>query len=428
MRKAFAIMMLTIRAAIRSRLFVCLLVVSLMIVVLLPLTVKSDGTPEGLAKVALQYVLGTVTTLLSIMTVWWGCRAAGGEIETREVHLVVTKPVHRIQLWIGKWLAIVALNTILLGIVGVCTYATLHLALRRSGFDEDDRLILREEILVARTAVDPVETWPEPRAGATMREANTVLPGKGRRWVFRLDRRPPGGRDLFVMFHLTSPQQLLLKRVAVAWATGMPDDETRHTHSDRVYAGSPRTFKIPASAVSDDNTLTLEYFNVQKDPPSAVLFQGKYGVRVLVPRSSFSSNMLRALLMSLFKLAALAGLGISLGGAISTPVAIFTAYAVLAMMSFGDFVSTMAGAKDILPTMQAPGFVRSLIRLEFRVLDFLSAPVTRLQVLSLLPRGEYISWASVGQAFVVFIVVYCGFLALLGTWLSRKRELGLPAR
>src|SRR5436190_16992898 len=119
MSKVLAIAGIAIRNAIRSRVVVVLLGLLLVAIVALPLTIKGDGTIAGTVQVLLRYTLGAVTIILSIATLWAGCAAISMEVQEHQVHLVVTKPVYRAQLWLGKWLGLFILNTVLLTLAGV---------------------------------------------------------------------------------------------------------------------------------------------------------------------------------------------------------------------------------------------------------------------------------------------------------------------
>ncbi|MCA9255322.1 MAG: ABC transporter permease subunit, partial [Phycisphaerales bacterium] len=56
------------------------------------------------------------------LTILFSCRSLSREIESRQIFGLVTKPVPRWQILAGKWCGIMALNVLLMAIVGISTY------------------------------------------------------------------------------------------------------------------------------------------------------------------------------------------------------------------------------------------------------------------------------------------------------------------
>ena len=155
MKPTLAIARIAFRNAVRSKVMLVLLAALLLAIIGLPLTVKGDGTLAGSIQILLSYTLGAVMLILSIATVWAGCAAVSQEIESRQIHLVLTKPVSRVQVWLGKWLGLVALNGLLLVVAGVVVFGLLHWNTRAGRLTEADRAVLHREILVARRVIAP---------------------------------------------------------------------------------------------------------------------------------------------------------------------------------------------------------------------------------------------------------------------------------
>src|ERR1051325_3038161 len=104
MQKLLAITALTWKAAFRFRLFWVLAVLLLAAVVGLPLLLKDDGTARGFTQILITYTLSAITALLGISTLWLSCGTLARDIEECQIQVVVTKPISRWQIWIGKWL------------------------------------------------------------------------------------------------------------------------------------------------------------------------------------------------------------------------------------------------------------------------------------------------------------------------------------
>lgn len=129
-----AIVKLTCRSAVRSHVFQILLGVLLFTVIALPLTVVGDGTAHSQIQVSLQYCLGAVSFLLSISTIWLGCFVMGTDIESYQIHLLITKPVSRVKLWLGKCTGIIVIHTVLLLIAATLIYVIILLQFHDPAF------------------------------------------------------------------------------------------------------------------------------------------------------------------------------------------------------------------------------------------------------------------------------------------------------
>ena len=119
MRRVWAIARQTLRLAVRSKLVLTLLALLLAAIVAVPLQVKGDGTLKGEVQVLLTYSLGLAWVLLSMATLWAGCAAISAEIRGKQAHVLLSLPVHRWQVWLGKWLGLTVLNALLLAAAGL---------------------------------------------------------------------------------------------------------------------------------------------------------------------------------------------------------------------------------------------------------------------------------------------------------------------
>src|SRR5215468_5272199 len=148
-----AVMGLTWKAAFRFRLFIVVAVLLLAAVIGLPLLLKDDGTARGFTQILLTYTLGTISALLGLSTLWLSCGTLARDIEECQMQVVAVKPIPRWQIWLGKWLGIMALNVLLLALSGASIYGLLQW--RASRLTPEQQKILRSEVLVARGSVKP---------------------------------------------------------------------------------------------------------------------------------------------------------------------------------------------------------------------------------------------------------------------------------
>src|SRR3954465_13489002 len=151
MKQLSGIAGLTWKAAFRFRLFWVLAFLLLGSVIGLPLLLKDDQTARGFIQLLLTYNLTVITTLLGLSTLWLACGTLARDIEECQMQMVAVKPISRWQIWLGKWLGLLALNAALLLISGASVYALL--AIRSSKLPLAQQQILRNEIFVARASL-----------------------------------------------------------------------------------------------------------------------------------------------------------------------------------------------------------------------------------------------------------------------------------
>ncbi|MEI8063322.1 MAG: ABC transporter permease subunit [Verrucomicrobiota bacterium] len=454
MRKVFAIAGIAIRSAIRSRVVLMLLALLLIAIIALPMTIKGDGTLTGAVQVLLRYTLGAVNIILSIATLWAGCAAIANEVQEHQVHLLVTKPVTRAQLWLGKWLGLLALNAALLTVAGGVTYGLLHWHLSQQNLSPQDRATLREEWLVARRVVNaepvaveadaqrifeeqrrrgmlPKETRPDQALAAIrqtlLQQAHAVPPNLMMRHIFKVPATTP--RSLVVRYKFTSSQNNK-NPVACIWLAGAPTRPDRFQRPELAAPNGMHTFQIPAALVAADSTLTVDIANVNPEP-LAMVFAPADGVQLLVYESSFLANFSRCLLVLLGELAFLGALAVTMGSLFSLPVAaLTTAYAVI-LMNIGSYLQTLTQETFIIGSTMNPGTTPGLLDLLMHFvyvgLFWMTKPFQTASPLEPLAVGELVSWWWVGGVWWCQVLVAGGILAAVGTWIFNRRELGLPS-
>ena len=102
MRKILSIAILTFRDSMRAKLVAALALVVAVIVVGMPLLLKGDGTPAGVARMTLLYPLGAAFAFLAVVAPWIAAFSLASAVKGRTLPLVRVKPVRMWQLLCGK--------------------------------------------------------------------------------------------------------------------------------------------------------------------------------------------------------------------------------------------------------------------------------------------------------------------------------------
>ena len=365
MSQVAAIALLALRHVFRSRVVLVLSALLFAAAFLLPLALRSDGTPEGLVRIHLAYTLGIATFLLSLSTLWAGCAAVAQEADEKTLQLLLVKPVSRLRIWLGKWLALLLLNAGLLALVGTAAAATLQLQLRRGGFAPDALAAARQTTLSAletlRAPLPGVETdvraeFERLRAGNRLPDAPeaailealrqavlarrfSVAPGATHGWLFTLS--PPARQG--------SPTTLIVQFKAdssVPGAAGM-DASIELGVAGQTISRSIHAMPGTLQTIAFDNlrpgaAQALITFANHGAHGATLFFDPADGLVLRRPAGTFAGNYLRALAQIYLRLALFAAIGVTLGTLFSLPVATFLTLVLVLVLQLSGFIVAAA--------------------------------------------------------------------------------------
>lgn len=465
MGRILAIARLTIKGAFRVRAFLVLLGFLLVTVIALPLTVKGDGTVRGHVQILLSYSLGISFAILSLATMWLACDSLCRDVDDNHIHLVASKPIARWEIWLGKWVGIMALDALLLGVVGVVVYGLMLWTTRPGQLTKLERERLVNEVLVARASVKP--DYPDVSAEVEKeyrkkKEAKAipadVTPARFRerlrhdlltkryaaghletvRWVFhgiRVERRR--AHPLYIRFKhfvsITPPKD----EVWGEWRFGEPTSPNRTAERVPFRPKSFHEISAPASAVTPDGKLTIEYTNI--DPfNTTVMFPLEDGIEVLYRVGSFGANYVRSLLLLLIPLGLLTSIALCGGSFLTFPVAAFVSmsYLYLALLS-GPLEGVMQQSRVIQTHSRKPKTAKqmkyadlmdSVVRKVIKGGLYLTSSLRAQNPIGDLVVGRVVSWKRLGSALLNVLLVQGGAFAFFGMWLFTRRELAALQR
>ncbi|MFH1970335.1 MAG: hypothetical protein ABIJ53_08465 [Verrucomicrobiota bacterium] len=424
--RILAISGLTLRTAIRSRVFGLLIAMVAICIAGLPLVIKSDGTAAGQTQLFIHYAFGLTMILLSIAAAWSAAGAVSLEVSGRQMHVLVTKPVHAAEIWLGKWLGLMTINLVMLGLAGGLIYGLLRWTTRSAVLSADDQVRLREEVLTAHSLITPDQPVAKPASSGVGRTMFAVPPAGTQSWIFRVPERVRQGDALFLQFQFATSRIERQMPVAGLWLI-TANDITRPLRALNSYTPHVgHALKLPPTAPGQ--RLTVTYKNLETAEPATVLFAADTGAQLLIRESGFESNFVRALLLVLARLAFFTALGLTVGALFSFPVAVFTAFAFLFITGLSGWIGTesLMAEVDLSPAWLA-GLLNAVTYGIIQLAHFITPPLARFEPLSFLPAGAFIPWTLVGTAWGILALGYGGALAVLGIWMFSRREMGLAA-
>ena len=474
MKPFFAIFKLTIRHAVRSSFFLLLVVLLFVTASAISSTVGA-GSPVDFIRISLLYSLSAVSVILALSSVWLGCYIMAGDIESYQLHMVVSKPVSRSTIWLAKWCGVAAVNLLLLLFAAVLVYGIIvnriDTVIEELPVKEQPevRSRIENEVLVGRRAFRPdqpdlteqvrrqvdavVNRMRSSGQGDTSgagidkirqqvfkqlqlqnSEVKFGLP-HSRFWVFSgLPENYAG--PVYFRYRPLFGQSVLDSEMGtqVAVLVGVPklhdekageDGSKRYDLELRPYTGTLQVLseqfheqEMPAGLVSPDGQFVagLSNFDGQK---RTLFFQPADGPEILIKICGFSGNYARAILVIALELILLSGLACALGGCMSMPMAIFVVASYLFFGAFSTFVvnlESVSGISDEIGMMLAKAILAVVIPLqEFDSTDFLA-------------DGKLIEWSFIAE--LVWKFLFCRALPiyLFGLWAYHRRELGLVIR
>ncbi|MFC1498063.1 ABC transporter permease [Verrucomicrobiota bacterium] len=472
MTKIFAIALLSARKAIRSRLFVSLVVVLFLVIFGLPAVIKGEGTLAGEVRILLYYTLGFAAIILGVATVWVSCGSVSSEIEDKIIRLIVVKPVHKLQIWFGKWLGVLIVNAVLLAVTGTVVYAYLQWTIRPSRTTAEERQALNEEILVGKRRImprfEPIDTElheqferlrEQGKIGSEtshsevlsylknqiLAKRSVVAPGGYKEWRFdlpvavrkRLCGKSAGenerGSVLSIRFNLESAG-FDGKRMPITgtWRVSSNEKLTDFEFEMKDNPGGIGQFSVPGSVVGQDNPIVVRFLNDERDFSGTAVFNQAQDMELLIRESGFGANLVRALIIIFCHLALLAALGLTAGTFFSSPVATFAAASMLAVFALTQYTVFASASEHKCSHShhhgeeQEQSVLVTASKHTAELLNIVVAPAMKFQALTPLSRGILISWKFTAKAILLLMVFYSGALGIIGGYVLKRRELALP--
>ncbi len=461
-----SIVRLTIKNALRSHIFQLLILLLLVCIFVIPNTIVGDDTAHGYIQIALKYSLSSVAFVLSLSSIWLGCFLMCSDAENYQLHMVVSKPVSRVIIWLGKYCGILFIHIFLMSFACVVIYATVLWQFNRQGFSEMEKARIKNEVLVGRRVFYPmqpniyreavkklaaknakaaangkyVDKSPETQKKMLRMIQNDILRnigetryGSSRIWVFEhLPTDLPQNQPLYLRYRtyvnkVSSEDQRMTRGMWAVWMAATPKDKKKKNLKPQFFrvllSNRPEQFMtgvfhekiLPAACIQHNGEVKVEFLNV--DPKgSGLFFQPKDGPKLLIKVSSFSQNFLRAMIVMFIQLAVLAGLACAAASAMSMPTAVFI---VISYLLFGSFATFMAGSVATGASAHGIGYIVG------RILLTVVIPIQNFEVSPFIANGELIELSYILGIIWKYMILRGLPIYLFGIWLYWRRELGL---
>jgi len=464
MKKILAIAVNTLKQSLRMKVALIVIFFLLLTIMAMPFMLKSDETQKGQVQLVLAYSLTMASFMLAMLTIFLSTGTLSQEIESKQIHTVVTKPVARWQILLGKWIAIVVLNVVLLGIMSSVTYGVVRYLGRPLAGKERDYLSLQEEVFLARDSVKPVlpedlddqidveykrlkkggeitPEWTESevkkilRRNATQALFTVPVAATGQ-WKFTGLPKLPDDEYITIRFKMFASVKTPSGTLPGTWTLGDKDDPSKFSTYLDLAPDTFHEFLAPASAVGEDGTLLVAFTNQNMAFATAFLSFGD-GLEVLFRSGSFGANYVRGMVLLVIGLSFMAVIGLVASTFLQFPVAatlVLIIYlcgsatgfldSALAMPTFMQ-VTHSHGEEEEAPKTTLPDLATKGVLYAVR---FVVPNLERTNPIGALSSGRAVTVGRLLKATGVTLLLQGGIIALCGVWIFSRRQLDITSR
>ncbi|MHC4573516.1 MAG: ABC transporter permease [Planctomycetota bacterium] len=452
MHSIWAVATNTVKQALRMKVALVFIILLMVLLPVMGVSMVGDGTLKGRLQTFVSYGLSLTSLLLCMLTIAVSTYSLANDIKQRQIYTVITKPIRRWKLILGKLLGVLLLSTGLLVLFSAIIYAITVYTPKFHDASEAELAQVRNEFFTARASLIPAEPDVSAEVISTynrLKERGQLeqwFRGRSRREILarltmwkRLQKRAAeAGRELLWEFENVKPlgpEQSLFIRFKYDVSVNPPDLQvySRWVVGDirqlkyRARMETPirsferrdliRTFheiEVPADVVAEDGYLAIAFLNVPVNN-TVVIFPLEDGLEVLYKADAFSANFIRAVLLILFRLVFLAVLGMLASTFLSFPVAILVCLVVFFTANFSGFVidsfSYLSGDMNKIYSYTLGPIIRLLPRFDgFNPNQYLVF-------------ARLLSWSVLAKAGGFMICIKAVLLLVLALLVFRYREI-----
>lgn len=320
--RAFAeVVRLELKALVRSKTVLFLLVAAAVWTLALPSLIRGDGTPDGARELYVHFSLGGVFALLVVSLLASATGSIARERAERRLQLTLVRPVRYAALILGKALAHVAVGAFVLAASAGILAARVDLS--RPCSHVVDPILPPLSEAVAKLYE---ECMADTNTPAVVREAPraTVMRMLTAR---ELDRYEPVAAKTSARWRFPSAGDAM--RVRFSGAFSMRPQVFGEFRSDASACAVSNVTRMVADfplAVADGAEVVFENRGA-----TAVMLRPRRDVHLLRRADAFGWNLLRAGVVLVSVLSLVVAFGLFLGACLGRPVALFVAFVVLAV-------------------------------------------------------------------------------------------------
>ncbi len=440
--------------------------------IFLPLLGYSVGSEPRLTYRVQSFLYGSMLVsglMLCLMSVFVSCQTVCDDLYDKQIFLTLSKPVSRFDYLFGKWVGLCLLNGLLVLIACGGTYVMVGSLVgpaRETAVDYDDYLNVTRKILTARVEVVPYKKDQDrasfdkelrirgnqlaeqeygkgsvadaeilSRISAMMANEMLIVKASDFRDFYFHDVSDADSEGEFLELNLKPLDSLGRDEVRLGVeVNGEVVGASRLYKTDIV-----QSVMIPVSLVGADGDLRVRIHNFSKKidgDGGSIRFEPGVGLTLYRKVGDFGPNLFRGFVILWFELIFLSILGLSLGGAMSFPVACLCGLFVLCVAFTSNYLIGILGISNGLRVGEFwgyamkhfgeghwwDGFVR-LTQILGGLVVFVMPQFGKYDAVEGLSRGHLVSGGDVLEAGVMMVLVWSLLVGFCGWLIFRSREL-----
>ena len=455
MHSVLAVAANTIKQALRLKIAVVFILLLLILLPLMGFGMSGDGTIKGRLQSFVSYGLSLTAFLLSILTIVVSIYTLTSDIEQKQIFMVLTKPVRRFELILGKLVGVLLLDTFLLILFSVMIYV---MAVAMPGYyeiSEFERERLDDEFFTARAAIKPIQEDVTKEVHATfdkLRQNNqlpegimqsrrlyentiaeltkrkqlekgAVAAGHKKVWEFYNIKPLEPGESIFIRFKYDVSVTPIDSQIFARWEVG---DIRQLGTSAR--SGTPihkfnrkdsiRTFfeiKVRADALAEDGYLAITFYNMPMNN-TVVIFSPQEGLELFYKADTFTFNYIRASLLILIRLVFLSCLGLFSATFLSFPVAVMLSFLIF-------FTGTISGFVLDSFEISLSGNLNMIYTYSIKLLIQAFPQFDKINPSKYIVAAKMLSWSFLGKSAALMVCIKSAILLALSLLIFRGKEI-----
>ena len=336
--RLWAVAALTFLEAVRRKVFLIVVIVGAAIVSSAAFLPSVD--PEGRLRLVEIWSIRTVTVFCSLGAIFLAGFSLPGDFEHRRIYTLVTKPIHKGTLFLGKFLGFFLLMAVFLAIMGVITLGYLKVIAAVSPDFPEARVYPRH---FAAAMFGPLEEKEKGGKGIRADQPGFL--------EFEFRDLPAGrfpekvhARGRLNLNRFPDMQFRLVAEVQVV--TVNPKTRDEHSQVIRFKTNSPIDFEIPGRLVSDEGGLLLR---MRPDVHEVDLLIGAWPEQMSIRSDpvSFDVNFMKGMILVLLQSSLVLLATLSASTFVSAPVSILLGICLFLTGTAWSFVTESLETVDL---------------------------------------------------------------------------------
>jgi len=445
----------SLRKTVHDKMFIGVILVFIIILPSLPIMLYGDGTAQGHLKLYLTYSLYFIMFFVSITAIFISCVSLNEELEKKQMFLMCTKPVAKWKIILGFWLGTVLIASSLVIVAGIMNYGGIKWILSRysSTLTETETAEIQEQLLSSRKSVfierpDIEKIVADKIAGYKKKNPSEPfdyqeLEKKYKKEIFYATYCIPARHEkvwlvkglnnvktdeITIRFKYFCSEKPADGSIQARWLFGDP----LKVNQKKVYKNkSPEvfhSFNIPASTIDDEGNLLISFTNLD-DSYLTVIFLEKNGIEILFHAGSFFVNFCKSYFLIFCQICILSAIGVFFSSFLSFPVAVLMTLFIYALGSQANYfvnLLSQTGTSSVELINTAEEQKITLFMISQKIVAFIINAFPHLDKISPVPYitdGRFIDTMFLLRTVSVLVLLKCGLILLLGSFIFKRKEI-----